>query len=313
MVIVNAVSGSTIHLGIQGESGARTIRFDLAIFSGCGPGTAQLVVQRPHDKTPYLAGVEVQDGALLWTVTGPETALTGYGWCELRHLRDDIIVKSELYRTFVATSIQDQNNPPLAPPYDSYLERMSKLGAETSQSAEAAAQSAREAAQQAAAASEIADQVAQTAVQVAGDADDAKAALGLAETARKAAEAAQKAAEAAQAAAGHSASDSDTAKRGAEAALKEAQSAAGEAEKALSDLRMLYGEMRTWAQDVEVSVSQSASVASAAQAAAEAARDEAKLAAEKDLTDVDDGGKIYSADFIVRNGHPVLILTERVD
>lgn len=52
--------------------------------------------------------------------------------------------------------------------------------------------------------------------------------------------------------------------------------------------------------------------AESAKAAAEAARDQAHLAVDKDLTDMDDGGKAYFTGLFIKNGHPVLILTEKV-
>lgn len=65
------------------------------------------------------------------------------------------------------------------------------------------------------------------------------------------------------------------------------------------------------AQLFEASAGASAQAAQDERLAAEAARDQAQLAAEKDITDLDDDGKIYTADWVIKGGHPVLVLHEK--
>ncbi len=89
MIEVNANKLSMLPLGRQGENLARRVVSDVAdLEAEYGPGTVELITQRPGDKKPYPAAVKREDTRIIWDITSAETAantLTQSGKCELRY------------------------------------------------------------------------------------------------------------------------------------------------------------------------------------------------------------------------------------
>lgn len=103
---ITAMPGAMLALGRQGENLARQVRFSLAAFRQLyGQGRAELAVQRKGDELPYLAPVTQEEDWCLWDVKGEDTALPGLGKCELRYLVDEVVVKTEVWQTFVAQAM----------------------------------------------------------------------------------------------------------------------------------------------------------------------------------------------------------------
>lgn len=242
-----------LYLGRQGENLARQVIFDVSGWEAeYGPGTVELIVQRPEDEAPYPVSVKRQGGHIIWDVTAVDTAVTTggrYGRCELRYYVGDVLAKSDTWRLWVSSAMETPTETAPSEPEQGWMDQVLAAGAAAKASADAAKADA--------------DRVAALAAEVAANADGtaqakeaAQTARRLAENARGAAETAQKAAEAAQKAAAQSAGDADAAKLGAEASLRDAQSAASAAAQALADLRTLYQELQTWADGVTRTVNE---------------------------------------------------------
>ena len=243
---------STIPLGRQGENLARQILFDVSGWeSEYGPGSVELMAQRPEDETPYPV-VTTRDGdSVVWSVTAADTLYPGdSGRCELRYYVGETLAKSRIWGTYVARAMDTPSETAPPEPEQGWVDQIIAVGAAAKASADAAKADADRAAALAAEVAEKAAQTAQDASDAAKAMEAAQTAQRLAEEAQGAAETARTAAETAQAAAEQSATDAAGAKQDAETALKSAQDAAAAAAKALADIRALYQEMQTWAQGV---------------------------------------------------------------
>lgn len=124
-MIIKAEKGQTINLGKQGENKARYVAFDLAEwFEEFGTaGQVYLVVKRNGDKQPYIAPVTVDGEKALWTLTNADTANAGSGAVEIQYYLGDVLVKSEIYRTYVADALIDPTEDP-PDPYETWLDSM---------------------------------------------------------------------------------------------------------------------------------------------------------------------------------------------
>ena len=249
---VKANTLSTIPLGRQGENLARQILFDVSGWeSEYGPGSVELIAQRPGDETPYPV-VTTRDGdSVVWSVTAADTLYPGdSGRCELRYYVGETLAKSRIWGTYVARAMDTPSETVPPEPQQGWVDQIIAVGAAAKASADAAKADADRAAALAAEVAEKAAQTAQDASDAAKAMEAAQTAQRLAEEAQRAAKAARTAAAAAQAAAEQSATDAAGAKKDAETAQKAAQDAAAAAAKALADIRTLYQEMQTWAQGV---------------------------------------------------------------
>lgn len=110
---VNSAFSGHIKLGRRGEDHARQIVFDLTVWTDTyGPGAARLLHQRPGDPAPYVVPAIQEDGSLIWTVTGADTAATGTGHAEIQWLAGDTLAKSATYSTNVYTALDDGAETP---------------------------------------------------------------------------------------------------------------------------------------------------------------------------------------------------------
>ena len=105
-----------LYLGHQGENLARELEFDLSEWmSEYGEGTAQLLHQRPGEDSLYPAKVEMTGDKLLWRLTNADTAISGFGFCELQYLINDVVVKSKIYKTRTVPSLDGDMTETPAP------------------------------------------------------------------------------------------------------------------------------------------------------------------------------------------------------
>lgn len=263
MIVVKADDLTSLALGRQGENLARQVVFDLSAWEAeYGPGTVELIHQRPVDTSPYPVAVRREDTFVLWDLTSADTAVAGsYGHCELRWYVGDILAKSKIWRTWVEPAMDTPSETAPPEPEQGWVDQVVAVGAAAKASADAAKADADRAAALAAEVSKKAAQTARDASDAAKAMEAAQTAQRLAEEAQGAAEAARTAATAAQAAAETAATDAAGAQKDAETAQKAAQDAAAAAAKALADIRALYQEMQTWAQGVIQNVNDAGSVA----------------------------------------------------
>lgn len=106
MRIIYAQHGACLQLGHQGEQGAVCIVFDLSEYRKTyGEGTPQLLVRRPTESAPYLAALAVEGDAASWTVSAADSAIDGFGACELQWAVENTLVKSEVFETYVTPSL----------------------------------------------------------------------------------------------------------------------------------------------------------------------------------------------------------------
>lgn len=99
-------NGFSIPLGKQGENLARRIQFDISHWiDEYGQGTVQLLHQRKGDELPYPACIAVKDATVYWEITAADTGTAGYGQCELQYYAEDVLVKSQTWRTVAAASL----------------------------------------------------------------------------------------------------------------------------------------------------------------------------------------------------------------
>lgn len=114
MVAIHAISGRTLALGRDGENLARQVVFDISEWrASYGDGTVSLIAQRHGDAEPYPCNITVDGDTVTWPITSADTACPDYGHCELRYSVGDVLVKSEMWRTFVADALgTPQPEPP---------------------------------------------------------------------------------------------------------------------------------------------------------------------------------------------------------
>ena len=90
MIVVKADDLTSLALGRQGENLARQVVFDLSAWEAeYGPGTVELIHQRPGDTSPYPVATVREGSTLVWTLTATDTAVASSygidGHCELRY------------------------------------------------------------------------------------------------------------------------------------------------------------------------------------------------------------------------------------
>ena len=114
-------SGRTeLPLGRQGENHAVRVEFPVSEWiTEYGDGTFLLIAQRPTDRLPYPVDTELVGESVYWTVSDADTAKYGYGFCEMRWIVGETVVKSQIWRTLILESMPDAGDAP--PPYESWV------------------------------------------------------------------------------------------------------------------------------------------------------------------------------------------------
>ena len=144
VTIIQAKSENDLTLGRQGENLARQVVFDLSAWEAeYGPGTAELIHQRPGDASPYPVAAVREGSTLVWTLTSADTDFhSDYGSCELRYYVGDVLVKSRTWLTKVirAMSTPSETAPP--EPEQGWVERVLEAGVSAKEAAERAEKAA---------------------------------------------------------------------------------------------------------------------------------------------------------------------------
>lgn len=131
-----------INIGRRGTYQTETIVFDVSkLIEKYGVGTAVLMVKRPKDTAAYPAMTTYEDGKVYWVVTETDTAITGYGECELFWYVDNGLAKTVIFSMNILRDIGETTEEP-PDPYDTWVDTLTDLGAETLANAQAAAESA---------------------------------------------------------------------------------------------------------------------------------------------------------------------------
>lgn len=157
-----------VIIGRQRENEVTRIDFDLSGWiTAYGAGTVALSVQRQLDAQPYPVPIAMnQDGIATWEVSDVETVRTGHVKAQLTYYVGTKRKKSNIYILAVKESLAEDGQAP--DPYESWLEVLQELTAETAANAESARQSA-------ASAGQSASDAEQSMQEAQGYADDANA------------------------------------------------------------------------------------------------------------------------------------------
>lgn len=171
MINVNKNKGTaceTIMLGKQHENLAVILQFDVSAWTDAitPGGVFGVNVRRHGEGASYPCPITVDGAVVSMQVRDVETEKDGSGYVELEYRVGDTIVRSCTWKTYVEPSITDVTTEP-PDPYESWVETLTELGAQTEAHAQSASQSAEEAEES----NEAAHEAAVNASQAADDAE----------------------------------------------------------------------------------------------------------------------------------------------
>lgn len=167
-------------IGHVRENEVTQLVFDLSAWiAKYGLGTVALSVMRQGDLVPYPVPIAIVDGKATWTVSATDTAKYGRIKAQLSYMVGTKVKKTNVYTLSTKESLPVDGDAPEA--YETWLEILQTMTAETAANAESARQSAASAGQSAS----DADQSMQDAQ---GYADDASASARNAENSAQSAE-----------------------------------------------------------------------------------------------------------------------------
>ena len=151
MTVININPCDCMKEGVIGhvrENEVTQIVFDLSAWiAEYGLGTVALSVMRQGDLVPYPVPIAIVDGKATWTVSATDTAKYGRIKAQLTYYVGTKRKKSNIYVLRVRESLAENGQAP--EPYESWLEVLQELTAETAENAESARQSAASAGQSA--------------------------------------------------------------------------------------------------------------------------------------------------------------------
>lgn len=126
MKTIYAENRSILHLGREGENNARQIVFDLTEFINLyGPGTAQLLYQRPKDERPYIREIEQDETTATWVLGLWDTDDSSQrGKCELRWYVGEVLAKSKTWQTEVDLSMETPTDEVPTDPEQGWVEKV---------------------------------------------------------------------------------------------------------------------------------------------------------------------------------------------
>lgn len=103
---IYARPGADLTLGRRGENQARQVIFDLASWQELyGEGTAQLLHQRAGDSAPYPCAITQEGAQARWTIRAADVDKPGWGEAQLCYYVGETLVKSAVWRTMTADSL----------------------------------------------------------------------------------------------------------------------------------------------------------------------------------------------------------------
>ena len=183
MTVININPCDRMKEGVIGhvrENEVTQIVFDLSAWiAEYGLGTVALSVMRQGDLVPYPVPIAIVGGKATWTISATDTAKYGRIKAQLSYMVGSKVKKTNVYTLSTKESLPVDGDAPEA--YETWLEILQTMTAETAANAESARQSAASAGQSAS----DADQSMQDAQ---GYADDASASAQNAENSAQSAE-----------------------------------------------------------------------------------------------------------------------------
>ena len=121
---VYARSGEELDIGRRGENLATRVIFDVAEWESLyGEGIFHLLHRRNGDKYPYPVVTAYEPGRVIWDVSKTDLAVVGKGLAELQYWAGETRVKSAVFSTRTATSL-DNEGPYPDEPEASWVEKI---------------------------------------------------------------------------------------------------------------------------------------------------------------------------------------------
>ena len=217
---------STIQIGYRVENDARAIEFDYSEWTDeYGSGAVELLVRRKGDQAAYPVALEIDGTVATWVISDTDTSVPGYGKAEYTYTVGTTLAKTAVFTFFVAEDLADTTQDP-PDPYQTWVDTLTSLGAETLGNAIRA----EEAADRAEDAQSAAEQTVSEAAQYAQGAEEsataaAQSAGAARDMAASALSSADRATASATASSGHATAASASATQAAESATSATQSA----------------------------------------------------------------------------------------
>lgn len=144
-VTVAEKTKQNIVIGRRGTYETEQVVFDISyLIEKFGDGNATLMVKRSADVSAYPAVTTQEGNTLTWVIGNVDTSYKGHGECELFWYVNDGLAKSMIYDFTVLRDIGETTKTP-PDPYQTWVDTLTELGAETLQNAQDAAQSAADA------------------------------------------------------------------------------------------------------------------------------------------------------------------------
>lgn len=151
MTVININPCDCMKEGVIGhvrENEVTQIVFDLSAWiAEYGLGTVALSVMRQGDLVPYPVPIAIVDGKATWTVSATDTARRGHIKAQLTYMVSTKVKKTCIYLFAVRDSLPSDG--PAPQPYETWLETLQAMTAETTANAVSASQSAQSAGQSA--------------------------------------------------------------------------------------------------------------------------------------------------------------------
>lgn len=124
--MILAKENKPIRIGFQGENKAVTVMFDISRIAAEHSGAAfTLLNMRPGDTAAYPVpseNVTAEGNTLYWTVQSGDVAYYGDGLCEIVATKDDVIVKTVIYRTIISGALDGSGTVP--EPYEGWVQQV---------------------------------------------------------------------------------------------------------------------------------------------------------------------------------------------
>lgn len=120
---VKVKSSSEIQLGRRGENLATRVIFNVGDWLSEPSGSVQLIHQRPGDEQPYPCAITADGDTVIWDILSADVAIPGRGRAELQYLRGDVCVKSSIFITNTADSLDKAGEVP-PDPHKSWVQQV---------------------------------------------------------------------------------------------------------------------------------------------------------------------------------------------
>ena len=160
-------------IGHVRENEVTQLVFDLSAWiSEYGLGTVALSVMRQGDLVPYPVPIAIADGKATWTISATDTAKHGRVKAQLSYMVGTKVKKTNVYTLSTKESLPVDGDAPEA--YETWLEILQGMTAETSANAESARQYAANAAQSATDAARSSQNASSSADSASASADNAQ-------------------------------------------------------------------------------------------------------------------------------------------